>query len=119
MFQLHQQEQRNNIVARFKLDLLTWKKDNQLIKEETFLSELNNYTHPEYQSSIKSAAWFLIANTYAEKGRNYQALKDTTNQFELVKALEIIQQAAKEINTTDYKTSGLLDLANQIKSKEI
>ncbi len=119
VFQLHQQEQRNNIVARFKLDLLTWKKDNQLIKEETFLTELNTYTHPEYQSSIKAAAWFLIANTYAEKGRNYQALRDTTNQFELVKALEIIQQAAKEINSTHYKTSGLLDLANQIKSKEI
>jgi hypothetical protein len=119
IFQIHQNEQRNNIVARFKLDLLVWKKENQLIKEEELLIELKNYTHSEYHSSIKATAWFLIANIYAEKGRKYQALSDTTHQFELVKAINIIEQAGKEIDTTHYKTSGLLDLGNEIKSKQI
>ncbi|OYZ01038.1 MAG: hypothetical protein B7Y37_09090 [Sphingobacteriia bacterium 28-36-52] len=119
IFQLHQHEQRNNIVARFKLDLLTWKKENQLIKEEELLTELKNYTYSEYASSIKASAWFLIANTIAEKGKQYHALNNTINQFELVKAISIIDQAAKEVDSTHYKTSGLSDLFNEIKSKQI
>ena len=119
IFKLHQNEQWNNIVARFKLDLLAWKKENGLIKEETLLLELNKYTQPQYHSSIKAAAWFLIANSYTVKGRQYQALNDTAHQYDLVKAIGIIQQAAKDIDTTDFKTSGLLDLANEIKSKQI
>lgn len=119
VFQLHQYEQRNNIEARFKLDLLIWKKEHQLIKEEELLTELKNYTHSAYHSSIKAAAWFLLANTIAEKGKQYQALRDTAHQFELVKAIGIIQQAAKEIDSTHYKTSGLSDLFNEIKSKQV
>ena len=119
VFEMHQNEQRNNIVARFKLDLLEWKKQIEIIKEEELLLELDNYTQPEYHSSIKAAAWFLIANTYAEKGRSYHALSGTAHQFELVKALNIIQKAKKEIDSTHYKTSGLADLANEIKSKQI
>ena len=119
IFQIHQNEQWNNIVARFKLDLLAWKKENELIREEAFLLELNKYIQPEYHSSIKAAAWFLIANAYAVQGREYQALRDTAHQFELVNAIGIIQQAAKEIDSTHYKTSGLLDLSNEIKSKQI
>ena len=119
IFQFHQNEKWSNLVARFKLDLLSWQKENELIKEEAFLLELNNYIQPEYISSIKAAAWFLIANTIAEKGKRYHALNNTTHQFELVKAISIIEQAFKKIDTTDYKTSGLLDLANEIKRKQI
>jgi hypothetical protein len=119
IFQLHQNEQWNNIVARFKLDLLVWKKENGLIKEEVYLLELNTYIQPQYHSSIKAAAWFLIAKTYTVKGRQYQALSDTAHQYDLVKAIGIIQQAAKGIDTTDYKTSGLFDLANEIKRTQI
>ncbi|MFN3300765.1 MAG: MG2 domain-containing protein, partial [Sediminibacterium sp.] len=119
IFQIHPIEPKNNIVARFKLDLLVWKKQNELIKEDAYLLELKNYTHSEYTSSIKASAWFLIANTVAEKGKNYHALNDTANQFELVKALEIIEEAATKVDTIDFKYSGLLDLKNEIKNKQI
>lgn len=119
IFQIHPIEPKNNIVARFKLDLLVWKKQNELIKEDAYLLELKNYTHSEYTSSIKASAWFLIANTVAEKGKNYHALNDTANQFELVKALEIIEEAKTNVDSSHFKTSGLQDLANEIKNKQI
>jgi hypothetical protein len=119
VFQLHQNEQYNNIVARFTLDLLVWKKQNELIKEAEFLIELKNYTHPAYASSIKASAWFLIASTIAEKGKQYHALNDTANQFELVNALAIVEDAAKQVDAMHYKISGLQDLANEIKNKQI
>lgn len=119
IFQIHSNEQRNNIVARFKLDLLVWKKQNQLIKEEAFLAELKNYTHSDYLSSIKATAWYLIANAITEKGKNYHALNDTANQYELVKALAIIEEAKTNVDSSHFKTSGLLDLANEIKNKQI
>lgn len=119
IFQLYQNEQWNNIVARFKLDLLVWKKENELIKEEAYLLELNNYIQPQYHSSIKAAAWFLIAKTYTVKGRQYQALSDTAHQYDLVKAIGIIQQAKPQIDSIHYVNSGLMDLANEIKQKQI
>lgn len=119
IFQIHSNEQRNNLVARFKLDLLVWKKQNQLIKEDAFLAELKNYTHSDYLSSIKATAWYLIANSITEKGKNYHALNDTANQYELVKALAIIEEAKINVDSSHFKTSGLLDLANEIKNKQI
>lgn len=119
IFQIHTTEQRNNLVARFKLDLLVWKKQNQLIKEEAFLAELKNYTHSDYLSSIKATAWYLFANAITEKGKNYHALNDTANQFELVKALAIIEEAKTNVDSSHFKTSGLLDLENEIKNKQI
>ncbi len=119
IFQIHPNEQRNNLVARFKLDLLVWKKQNQLIKEEAFLAELKNYTHSDYLSSIKATAWYLIANAITEKGKNYHALNDTANQYELVKALAIIEEVKTNVDSSHFKKSGLLDLANEIKNKQI
>ncbi|HQS36417.1 MAG TPA: hypothetical protein PLC18_13455, partial [Sediminibacterium sp.] len=119
IFQIHPTEQHNNIIARFKLDLLVWEKQNQLIKEEAFLTELKKYTHPAYASFIKASSWFLIANTVAEKGKQYHALNDTANQYELVKALAIIEEAKTNVDSSHFKTSGLQDLANEIKNKQI
>lgn len=119
IFQIHPTEQHNNIIARFKLDLLVWEKQNQLIKEEAFLTELKKYTHPAYASFIKASSWFLIANTVAEKGKQYHALNDTANQYKLVKALAIIEEAKTNVDSSHFKTSGLQDLANEIKNKQI
>lgn len=119
IFQLHENEPTNHIAARFYLNYLDWKKQNGLINEESFLTELNKYTNSVYSSSIKAAAWFNIANTIADKGKNYRALYDTANQFSLVDALAIIEKAAAKVDTTHFKHSGLLDLKNKIQQKQI
>lgn len=119
IFQLHENEPTNLVAARFYLTYLDWKKQNGLINEELFLTELNKYTNSAYSSSIKAAAWFKIANTIADKGKKYHALNDTANQFSLVNALEIVEKAEVKVDHIHFKNAGLLDLKNEINSKQI
>ncbi len=119
IFQLHEKDTNNPIAARFYLNYLDWKKQLNQISEANFLLELSKYTNNNYAESIRAAAWFKIANNMAESGGNFDALSDTSNQYNLKSALLIIQTAKNNISQKHSKHAGLNDLENKILQKKI
>lgn len=119
IFQLHEKDSNNHIAARFYLNYLDWKKQWNQLSESDYVLALNKYTNNNYLPSVRAAAWFKIANSLVESGGNFDALTDTTNQYDLKKALSIIQTAKKDISPIHLKHAGLNDLENRILQKII
>jgi TonB-dependent SusC/RagA subfamily outer membrane receptor len=86
-------------------------------KEEFYLAALKYLSEMPFNTAAQ--AYYLLAKNKTIKAANYKPFGDTTNRYEYVQALEIINAALQIFKDETEGTINLLNLKNQILEKKL
>jgi uncharacterized protein YfaS (alpha-2-macroglobulin family) len=103
------------------LQRLVWGKTNMNVEKTTNLYQtaLEQLIRKYEKNIATDEAVYLLAILHQEKANNYQPNEDTTNRYENVVALQIIQKRLAEQPKASYGRSKLLRLQDEILQKQI
>lgn len=87
-------------------------------KEELYAKALKHITDEYDGNTIAAQAWFLQAEQFANKARQYNPLSDTSNRFAYIEAKKICERILQQADSSEGKTN-CANLLTQITEKEL
>ncbi|PZR25701.1 MAG: alpha-2-macroglobulin [Citrobacter freundii] len=76
-------------------------------KDQLYFYGINHIAH-QYESLPAAAqAWYLVAEYHSQLGASYDALGDTSNRYEKVKAREIAEKTAAQKDSSEGKMNAI------------
>ncbi|HEY0751248.1 MAG TPA: alpha-2-macroglobulin, partial [Chitinophagaceae bacterium] len=120
LIRLHLKDPKPDALIDVDLDRLQFARQNAVMenKEELYLNALRSITSRYGNHPSANQAYYLIALHHHELASAYQPFGDTTNRYERVKAVEILQDVVKDSTVKSEGWVNSYNLLNGIKTKE-